>query len=159
MLCNNTPTKFVPKLVVSDLFICKLKFEIKLFNSCLHFHIKVKIIGHVTILFPQTHGRDLFKGNTTLITKFLGVSSFSRQSHYICPLCHIPTTIINFVRFWTLGRPTSIREGISYYHYFFSNLTKNNVTNICHKRNTTRNPIICNQSLCNWHATSCHLQL
>ncbi len=24
---------------------------------------------------------------------------------------------------------------------------------------TTRNSVFCNQSLCNWHATSCHLQL
>ncbi len=24
---------------------------------------------------------------------------------------------------------------------------------------TTRNLVICNQSLCNWHATNCHLQL
>jgi hypothetical protein len=24
---------------------------------------------------------------------------------------------------------------------------------------TTRSSIFCNQSLCNWHATSCHLQL
>ncbi len=24
---------------------------------------------------------------------------------------------------------------------------------------TTRNFVFCNQSLCNWHATSCHLQL
>jgi hypothetical protein len=25
--------------------------------------------------------------------------------------------------------------------------------------NTARNIVVCNQSLCNWHATSCHLQL
>jgi hypothetical protein len=24
---------------------------------------------------------------------------------------------------------------------------------------TTRNPVVCNQSLCNWHATGCRLQL
>jgi hypothetical protein len=88
MFCSNIPTKFVPKFIVGDLFIWRIKFEVKLFSSCLHLHIDVRIIGLVTILFLwASHSRDLFKGSMAFITKLLGVSSFSKKSHYICPIC------------------------------------------------------------------------